>query len=188
LLEIYTIFSPYVNYPFFFYIGIASFFLGAISTLMQKKITRILAFASVNQIGLVFIGFSTENNICIKLSFIYFFFYCIMLYKFCYILENTILIGAGRRLVYMTDLFYFYNSRHTNSILATILDFGGFPPSILFLGKLGIIFFLVLSGHSFYAFIVLLLSLISTFYYLRLIKNLYFYLQTSSILSKIKED
>jgi len=188
LLEMYVIFSPYVSYQFFFYIGIASFFFGAISTLMQKKIARILAFASVNQIGLVFIGFSTESNTCIKLSFLYFFFYCLMLYKFCYILENTILIGAGRRVVYMTDLFYFYNSRHTASVLSTLLDFGGFPPSILFLGKLGIIFFLVFCGYTSYAFVVLFFSLISTFYYLRLIKNLYFYLQTTIVLSKIRED
>lgn len=111
-----------------------------------------------------------------------------MLYKFCYILENTILIGAGRRVVYMTDLFYFYNSRHTASVLSTLLDFGGFPPSILFLGKLGIIFFLVFCGYTSYAFVVLFFSLISTFYYLRLIKNLYFYLQTTIVLSKIRED
>ena len=62
-----------------------------------------------------------------------------------------------------------------------LLDIGGFPPYVLFVLKFSIIFFLVFNNYIFLSIILGLLSVIVSYYYLKLIKNNYFLILPKSI-------
>ena len=168
-----TIFSYLFNFIAFLNIFISSF-----SNLKEKKIKTLLVYSSLSHIGYILLAY----NMNCFLGFEMFYFYIIV-----YLLSNIIIwytiIQLKKHIYYKKkiskNISDFILLNKTNKILAfalliTFLSIGGIPPLIGFFSKLGI--FLVLISEKFFSFCIFIsfCSVVSIFYYLRLIKVLYF--------------
>jgi NADH:ubiquinone oxidoreductase subunit 2 (subunit N) len=160
-------------------VGFLSVFFGSLGGLRQKKIKTLLAFSSISHMGYSLLAFSTFSML--GLEMLYF-------YLFTYILSNIIIwytviglkkIKPGYSNKLSKDIGDFVLLGKSNKFLAfglsvAFFSLAGIPPLLGFIAKFGV--FLSLMLQQFYAIAVLtiLCSVVSTFYYVRLIKVLYF--------------
>lgn len=159
----------------FFICGFLSLFIGIFNAMYQYKIKRFLAYSSISTVGFVLISFST-------MTFDGFFggLYFIFTYLFSVALIFFILLNIRKNnLKEFNELFELSLLNNYNPILLLFicfifLSFAGIPPLIGFFGKFFIFFSLLNSFNYFILFILFILSVISSFYYLRVIRFIYF--------------
>lgn len=65
-------------------------------------------------------------------------------------------------------------------MLIIFFSIGGIPPFTGFLGKALVILALIKTGHLFYSSLFMIISSVSVFYYIRVLKTLYFEKQTQN--------
>jgi len=153
-----------------------SIVVGSFGALFQKKIKKILAYSSINNMGYMLIGLSVNSTIGIKTSLLYAFFYFIaVLIVFMIILNSKEINSEGIKvgsLVYVSDLHKLKGgSKIVLSIfILTLFSLAGIPPLSGFFIK-----FFILKEAVFCKFYLLALlgafsSVLSAFYYVYLIK------------------
>lgn len=171
-------FSIMENYLYYFiFIGaVLSMFAGAIGALYQKKIKRLIAFSGVGNIGYVLIGFLEENPLLFSNAFTYFFIYILSSISIFVVFLNLYLKKTGFFLERFSMLSGFLIKNRLLTVLLVLFFFtsAGMPPFSLFFSKV-----LLLTGLSYQIyyillFILVLTSILSSFYYLRIIKIMTF--------------
>lgn len=156
------------------FISIASMIVGAFGALRQTNIKRLMAYSSIGHIGFMLIGVAALNQAGIEASLIYVAIYmimnigvftCIMLMKRRdeHVEEIGDLAGISR------------NSPMFTFIMAVLmLSMAGIPPMAGFFGKL-FVFQSALQAELYtLAVLGVLTSVVGAFYYLRIIKIMYF--------------
>jgi proton-translocating NADH-quinone oxidoreductase chain N len=151
-----------------------SMIVGSFAALSQHKIKRLLAYSSIGHVGYMLLGLSCASLEGIEAVFIY-----LVIYVMMSLNVFGILLGLGSaqfRLKYISD---FSILAKTQPVLAfsfacILFSMAGIPPLAGFCSKF-YIFFAAL-GSGFYALAILgvLTSVVSCFYYIRLIKIMYF--------------
>ena len=161
------------------WIGILSIFTGAFGGLTQRKLKTLLAYSSTSHMGYSLIAFSTGTYIGIQMLLFYFVIYIISGLSVWYIfllirLKNKYLKNKHSKELSDLVLLKKSNPGIAFTFALTMFSFAGIPPLIGFLAKISI--FLSVVGISFYyvALISIICSVVSTFYYIRVIKVLYF--------------
>ena len=159
---------------FFYFSSVASISVGSLVALQQKKIKRLLAYSSISHVGFLLIGFVVATYKSIELVLFYLIVYVIMS-----IHVWTIFLSIELKSKSMVFLTSFTNFSKINSMLAITLalnlfSMAGIPPLVGFFSKLYIISLAVDYGFIGLASAAILLSVLSTFYYLRLIKVIFF--------------
>ena len=167
-------------------LAILSVLIGSFGGLAQKKLKSLLAYSSISHMGYTLIAFSTGTFEGLQALFCYLFLYMIAglcLWSIFLILQLKYKYTKKQN----KDLGDLSRLNQSNSILAlffstVLFSIAGLPPMIGFLVKIGI--FLVSIEASMYlvAIISILCSVISTFYYIRIVKIIYF---ESSIVGKL---
>jgi NADH-quinone oxidoreductase subunit N len=156
------------------FLSIASMFLGAIAAIAQSNIKRLLAYSSIGHIGYILIALVAANDDGIKAASIYMFSYMIMNVAIFAILLS--LKAKNEYLINISDLKGLSKSNPIVSLSISIimLSMAGIPPFIGFFGKFYV--FIAAIEQELYVLSVLgvLASVISAFYYLRIIKVMYF--------------
>jgi NADH-quinone oxidoreductase subunit N len=163
--------------------SILSMLVGAFGGLYQTKIKRLLAYSAIGHMGYLTIGLITGSVEGVTAVFIYLFIYMITSIGFFTILlsvESALPQSFNRdrriRLTYITDLALLSKAHPLLAFSAAIILFSmaGIPPLAGFFSKLYL--FLAAISSSFYllATIAVLTSVVGCFYYIRLIKYLYF--------------
>lgn len=162
-------------YMLFTICGILSIFIGTFGAMYQNKIKRLMAYSAISHMG--FISLSLSN-------FTAFNFISALFYANTYILLNLlfffILITLrkydNKELILITDLASLKKNNPVLSILLslTLFSIAGIPPLMGFYSKLLVLLTMVNNSMWFILFITLILSMISAFYYIRLIKLLFF--------------
>lgn len=161
------------------WIGVFSIFVGSFGGLKQRKLKTLLAYSSTSHMGYVLLAFSTVTYIGIQMLFFY-----LILYIIAGLCTWAIILflrlkkkGLGNK--YNKELGDLVLLRKSNPALAfafalTMFSIAGIPPMVGFLAKMSV--FLSVVGISFYvvALLSILFSVVSTFYYIRIIKILYF--------------
>lgn len=159
--------------------SIASMILGSIAALSQTRIKRLLAYSSIGHVGYLLAGFACGTIEGIQALLIYLFVYIFMnITMFAIILsglrrENLQVVP---RLKYITDLAFLAK---TNPIVAftftvTLFSMAGIPPLAGFYSK-AYLFFAALSSNLYLVAVIgVLCSVLSCFYYIRLVKIMYF--------------
>lgn len=152
-------------------IGLISIITGIIGAFSEKTLKRFFVYSSIGHVGFILIGFSIitiEGSIA---SFHYLFVYIIS----SFIIWFTLLsIGRDKqKLVQLAQL------KKTNPFLALIFSFivfsiSGIPPFAGFFIKLDILSSVIDSSHFFVTYFIFFCTVVSFFYYLRLIKIIYF--------------
>lgn len=155
-----------------------SIIFGAFSNLIQKKFKTILVYSSISHIGYILLSFSINSALSLEISYFY---------LINYLLSNIIIWFTVLNLIKNNDntnkfsknITDFTVLNNTNklvalSLLLVFLSIAGLPPFVGFFSKLGIFLVLISESLFFIVLLILFFTTVSIFYYIRLIKILYF--------------
>ena len=159
--------------PIIIIISILSMAIGSISALKQDNLKRLFAFSTIANIGYVMIGLASVNDEAIKASFLYMFIYTLAtLGVFSFIM---ILRREDRQLVTVSDISGLSRSKPllALSVAILLLSLAGIPPFGGFFGKLLIFTVAIEAGNLYLAIAGVIFSVISAYYYLKIIKTMY---------------
>ena len=159
--------------PILIIISILSMAIGSISALKQDNLKRLFAFSTIANIGYVMIGLASVNDEAIKASFLYMFIYTLAtLGVFSFIM---ILRREDRQLVTVSDIYGISRSKPllTLSVAILLLSLAGIPPFGGFFGKLFVFTAAIEAGKLYLAIAGVIFSVISAYYYLKIIKTMY---------------
>ncbi len=156
------------------FISIASMILGAVAAIVQKNIKRLLAYSSIGHIGYALAGVATGAVSGYESSIIYISIYVVMnigAFSCLYLLKKD-----GQYKENISDLSGI-SKKHpllAISFLIILFSMAGIPPLAGFFAKF-YVFTAVLEQKMYaLAIIGLLTTVISAFYYLKIIKTIYF--------------
>ena len=161
------------------WVGVFSIFVGSFGGLRQRKLKTLLAYSSISHMGYALVAFSTYTFEGLQMFLFYLIVYMISglcVWSIALILRPHKKISPNKKNRELADFVLLKNSNRmvVFSFALAMFSIAGIPPMIGFLAKVNI--FLSLVGVSFnvLAVLVILFSVISTFYYIRIIKILYF--------------
>jgi len=156
------------------FLAIASMILGSVGAIGQSNIKRLMAYSSIGHMGYALAGLSTGTDAGIQSTIIYLIIYLVM---------N---VGAfGCILMMKRENTFFENINDlsglskTNPLMALcflviLFSLAGIPPLAGFFAKFYVFLAVVQSKMYALAIIGLLTTVVSAFYYLRIIKIIYF--------------
>ena len=156
------------------FISLASMIFGAISAIGQKNLKRLIAFSSIGHMGYALAGLAVGTNSGIQSSIIYICIYLIMnVGFFC-----CLLTMKRNQNFYdnLDDLSGLSKNHPIISLCMLILLFSlaGIPPTAGFFAKFYIFISVIEESMYFLAIVGLLSTVVSAFYYLKIIKIIYF--------------
>jgi len=156
--------------------SIASVIVGSFVTLNQKKLKRLLAFSSVSHVGYLLLGFAANSIEGTQSLFFYLIVY--MLTSLCLwsVVLSTNTRFNKKQSKTLVDLA-FVSSINPLLGLSGMLAFfslAGIPPLVGFFAKMEIFVSALGSSLFFASIIAILSSVISSYYYIRLVKTIYF--------------
>lgn len=170
------LFSNFILYSYILVIcGLLSILVGTILALYVIKIKKLLAYSSIVHMGYMIIVLSSGSKIGIAIAFYYF-----LIYIFTTINIFTIFLAIKTSYVYLfgnvTDFVYLKNSNKLLALITivSLLSLAGIPPFMGFYGKLYIFDILISTGYYYICLILVLLSILSCVYYIRLIRFIFF--------------
>jgi NADH-quinone oxidoreductase subunit N len=160
--------------PIIVLISIASMFLGAVAAIAQTNIKRLLAYSSIGHMGYALIGLATGTEAGIRGVLIYLLAYVVMSAgSFACVIAMRRRGLAVERIADLGGLAR--NDLTLASLLAVFMfSMAGIPPLAGFFAKFYIFLAAVQSGMWTLAIIGVLTSVVGCFYYLRIIKVMFF--------------
>ncbi len=166
-------------------LSVGSLLVGNLAALMQTNVKRMLAFSTISQMGFVLLGLMSGvvNGNTLSAANAY---SSSMFYVVSYVLTTLATFGVllllSREGFESEEIADFAGLNQRSPLYAAVMatclfSLAGIPPMVGFYAKLSVLQALVASGESLYlalAVFAVLMSLIGAFYYLRLIKVMYF--------------
>ena len=156
------------------FLSITSMVFAAFAAIAQKNIKRLMAYSSIGHVGYALIGLACGTPQGISSLVIYLSIYLIMnIGVFSFILSMK---NKGEYYENISDLSGLYKTHPYYSVVITILMFSlaGIPPLAGFFGKFYIFIAAIESNLLLLAIVGILASVVGAFYYLRIIKVIYF--------------
>ena len=156
------------------FISIASMLLGALAAIWQTNIKRLMAYSSIGHIGYALVGLAAGSEEGIRGIGVYMAIYLVMnIGTFCCILSMR---RQGMMVEGIGDLAGLARNQPMMAAAMAIFMFSmaGIPPLAGFFGKLYVFMAAVNEGLYVLAIIGILTSVIGAFYYLRIVKIMYF--------------
>ena len=165
--------------------AIGSLLIGNLAAVAQTNLKRMLAFSTISQMGFLLLGLlaGVVNGNQLNTESAY---GAAMFYAVTYVLTTLAAFGiilllarTGHESEEITDLSGL-NQRsplYAGVMAMSMLSLAGLPPLVGFYAKLGVLQALISSGQTSYlvlAVFAVMMSLIGAFYYLRVIKVMYF--------------
>ncbi|MDA9609199.1 NADH-quinone oxidoreductase subunit NuoN [Candidatus Pelagibacter sp.] len=156
------------------FLSIASMLFGAIAAIGQTNIKRLVAYSSIGHIGYTLAGLATGSNEGIQSSIIY-----ISIYVIMNLALFSCLLMLKRNNQYYEDIddLSGLSKNHpllSLSMLVILFSLAGIPPLAGFFAKFYIFKAVIEQSMYFLAIVGLLSTVIAAFYYLRIIKIIYF--------------
>ena len=156
------------------FLSLASMIFGAIAAIGQTNIKRLIAYSSIGHVGYTLAGLATGTNEGIQSSIIY-----ITIYLVMNLALFSGLLMLRRNNQYHEDIedLSGLSKNHpllSISLLIVLFSLAGIPPLAGFFAKFYIFKAVLEESMYFLAIVGLLSTVISAFYYLRIIKIIYF--------------
>tara|TARA_Y100000591_G_scaffold316682_1_gene325537 strand:+ start:2599 stop:4014 length:1416 start_codon:yes stop_codon:yes gene_type:complete len=173
------LFVPFINLidqwqMILIFLSIASMLLGAIAAIGQTNIKRLIAYSSISHVGYALAGLATGTNEGIQSSVIYITIYVIMNLG----LFSCLLMMKRNDVYYESiDDLSGLSKNHpllSISLLVILFSLAGIPPLAGFFAKFYIFKSVLEQSMYFLAIVGLLSTVVAAFYYLRIIKIIYF--------------
>lgn len=177
----YTAASKYCDIWQFYGIVIAllSIFVGSFGGLRQRKLKTLLAYSSISHMGYVLLAFSGGSLFCLETVLFYIIIYMLSGFGAWFIILS-IKMNKKHRTEKLNkeigDLALLQKSNPAFALALALIMFSiaGIPPLIGFFAKMGVFLSMLYTRYYFAALLAILCSVVSTFYYVRIIKILYF--------------
>ena len=179
-----TVFIRFLYTPFFnlidqwqtiiIFLSIASMLFGAVAAIGQKNLKRLIAYSSISHMGYALAGLTTGTNQGIQSSVSYITIYLVMNLAFF-----SCIFMLKRKDEYYENIedLSGLSKKHpmlSFSLLVVLFSLAGIPPLAGFFAKFYIFMAVIEQSMFFLAIVGLLATVIAAFYYLRIIKVIYF--------------
>jgi NADH-quinone oxidoreductase subunit N len=157
--------------PLIAFTAVLSLLIGSIGALNQAKMKRLLAYSAITHIGFLLIGVLPNTLLSLNAAFVYIFLYIIMSFN-----TFTFVLGTFKHGNFITQLSGLsrYNPVLAMTFAFTLLSIAGVPPLAGFYSKYLILLQAINEGFYVVAFIAIMASCVASFYYLRIIKWMFF--------------
>ena len=149
---------------------------GSIAALAQKRVKRLMAYSGIVNIGYMLLGVASGTITSIVGLLVYLVIYVIMTLGFFSFMLGMQNYKTKSLNVYLTDLTNIGKTNATVAFAVTLILFSmiGLPPLAGFFGKM-YLFFSVMNSELYAAAILgVLSSVVAAFYYIRIIKLMFF--------------
>ena len=156
------------------FISISSMIFGAVAAIGQSNLKRLIAYSSISHMGYAIAGLATGTNQGIQSSLTYISIYLVMTLAFF----SCIFMLRKKNVFY--EKIENLSGLSTNhpilsiALLIVLFSLAGIPPLAGFFAKFYIFMAVIEQSMYFLAIVGLLSTVIAAFYYLRLIKIIYF--------------
>src|SRR6266403_384957 len=156
------------------FLSIASMVLGAVAAIAQESIKRLMAYSSIGHVGYALIGLATGTAAGIRGVLVY-----MAIYLFMTVGTWAVILCMrrnGRMLEGISDLAGLSRSQPGLALALAIFMFAlsGIPPTAGFFAKLYVFLAAIDAKLAGLAVIGVVTSVVSAFYYLRVVKVMYF--------------
>nr|YP_009329942.1 NADH dehydrogenase subunit 2 [Didymosphenia geminata]API83129.1 NADH dehydrogenase subunit 2 [Didymosphenia geminata] len=172
--------STFDNTQFYcFWVGLFSVFVGSFGGIKQRRIKTLLAYSSITNMGYGLFALGTSNTLGIQMLFFHLVIYMISGLCTWSIFLFIRLKTKKNSNKYNKELCDIALLRKSNPALAfalalTMFSISGIPPMIGFLAKMGVFLSIVKVTFTVFAVVSAVFSVVATFYYIRIIKVIYF--------------
>ena len=173
------LYTPFVNLidqwqTIIIFLSIASMLFGAVAAIGQKNLKRLIAYSSISHMGYALAGLTTGTNEGIQSSVSYISIYLVMNLAFF-----SCIFMLKREDKYYENLedLSGLSKNHpllSFSFLIVLFSLAGIPPMAGFFAKFYVFMAVIEQSMFFLAIVGLLASVVAAFYYLRIIKVIYF--------------
>lgn len=172
---LYFVFPAYSYFwgPLVLVSALGSIAISSFGIFSQENMKRMLAFSSIGHVGFMLLPLACGQYTAISASALY-----VLIYTLSGLAVWSLLVGnmQSKNNFYLVTLSSLIN---TNPLLAFIgclafFSLSGMPPLIGFYSKLYVFFSAIDNALYFAVIFALFLSLLSTYYYINLVKTLYF--------------
>jgi NADH-quinone oxidoreductase subunit N len=150
-----------------------SIIIGTILALYVVKLKKLFAYSSIVHMGYILLALSL--NLGSFVSFYYFLIYLLItinIFSIYLLIKSSKVVVSGN----ITDFSYLKNSNKLLALItiASLLSLAGIPPFMGFYGKLLVFNILISSDNNMICLLLLLLSILSCVYYIRLVRFIFF--------------
>nr|YP_009244976.1 NADH dehydrogenase subunit 2 [Endoclita signifer]AMR73720.1 NADH dehydrogenase subunit 2 [Endoclita signifer] len=152
------------NYQFMIFSIILSSMFGSIGGLNQISLRKLMAYSSINHLSWMITALIINENLFLFYLVIYFFLNFIMCMMFY--MTNSFFLNQLFYLNYLPLIKFF--------IFLNLLSLGGLPPFLGFLSKWMVINYLIMSNMYMLSFLLIMFTLISLYYYIRISYSAFF--------------
>tara|TARA_B100001057_G_scaffold448563_1_gene489001 strand:- start:5376 stop:6794 length:1419 start_codon:yes stop_codon:yes gene_type:complete len=156
------------------FLSIASMLLGAVAAIGQTNLKRLIAYSSIGHIGYALAGLATGSNDGIQSSVIYITIYILMNLG---LFSCLLMMKRNNKYYEEIDDLSGLSKNHpllSLSLLVILFSLAGIPPLAGFFAKFYIFKSVLEQSMYFLAIVGLLSTVIAAFYYLKIIKIIYF--------------
>jgi len=173
------LYTPFINLidqwqTILVFISVASMIFGAVAAIGQSNLKRLIAYSSISHMGYALAGLASGSNQGIQSSIMYISIYLVMTLAFF----SCLFMLRKKNVFYekIEDLSGLSTNHPILSIsfLVVLFSLAGIPPLAGFFAKFYIFMAVIKQSMYFLAIVGLLSTVIAAFYYLRLIKIIYF--------------
>lgn len=156
------------------FVSVASMVVGALGAIAQSNIKRLLAYSSIGHVGFMLMAVAAGSTAGLSSMLLY-----LALYMFMSIGAFACVLLMRRRGTYVEEIVELSGLAHQRpwmafAIAAFMLSMAGIPPLAGFFGKMYVLMAAVEAGLTWLAVVGVLTSVVSCYYYLRVIKIMYF--------------
>lgn len=164
----------YVNWPFLLtLVSAITLVYGNLAALRQTNMKRLFAYSSISHAGYLLMGVACANRMGLEAT---------LYYLLAYVISNAaafLVIVIANREINSGEIQAYRGFAKKSPYLSAVffialLSLGGIPPLAGFFGKFLILNALVLKGYLWLAILGAVNVIISLFYYLSLVKEIYF--------------
>ena len=156
------------------FLSIASMIFGAVAAIGQKNLKRLMAYSSISHMGFALAGLAVGTNEGIQSSITYMSLYVIMNLSF---FSSLFMLKINQKYYETIDDLSGLSKNHpmlSLAMLVSLFSLAGIPPLAGFFAKFYIFMAVIEQEIYFLAIVGLLSTVVAAFYYLRIIKTIYF--------------
>ena len=173
------LYTPFINMiehwqAILIFLSIASMIFGAVAAIGQNNLKRLVAYSSIGHIGYALAGLSVGTNEGIQSSIVYISIYLVMNLG---LFSCLLMMKRNDQYFETIDDLSGLSKNHpvlSLSLMIILFSLAGIPPLAGFFAKFYVFKSVIEQSMYFLAIVGLLSTVIAAFYYLRLIKVIYF--------------
>lgn len=165
--------------------SVISLIIGSLLGLVQTRVKRLLAYSTISHVGFILLTLSLKSITSISAFIFYIIQYSVtnlniflILIALSYLMNRTLIYVNKikiKDIALISDLKgqFFSNPLFSIGITVCLYSFAGIPPFVGFFSKLFVLSSAIQESYYFVSIICIVMSVISTFYYLSFIKLLH---------------